>query len=86
MEGAPDTGLVPCGQPSPPGHAWAEAQLLRQVLPLDASRVDQLEIGTAHAAGDPTADPLVAALRRVFNSQVSKTSHALADRVRIDGD
>lgn len=51
-----------------------------------AGRVDQPKIGTAHAAGYPTADSLIAALRRVLDSQVSKTPHPLADRVRTDGD
>ncbi|MFF2126742.1 glycosyltransferase [Streptomyces olivochromogenes] len=51
-----------------------------------AGRVDRPKIGTAHVAGYPTADSLIAALRRVLDSQVSKTSHPLADRVRTDGD
>ncbi|MDQ1022704.1 hypothetical protein QF035_000286 [Streptomyces umbrinus] len=41
MESAPVADLVPCGQPSPAGHARAETELLGQVLPLDAGVQDE---------------------------------------------
>lgn len=40
MELVPDTGLAPGGKPPPAGYARAEAQLLGQVLPLDAGVQD----------------------------------------------
>lgn len=35
MEPLPDAGLVPVAQSAPAGHARAETEVLRQVLPLD---------------------------------------------------
>jgi hypothetical protein len=37
MEPLPDTGFLPLDQATPAGHPRAEAQLLRQVFPRDAS-------------------------------------------------
>lgn len=41
MELILDAGLVPCGQPSPAGHAGYEARFLGQVLPLHAGVQDE---------------------------------------------
>ncbi|MEV5357767.1 glycosyltransferase [Streptomyces sp. NPDC052693] len=50
-----------------------------------ARRVDELGVGLAHGAGDPTAASLTAALDRVLDPQVAQAAHALAGRVRTDG-
>lgn len=50
-----------------------------------ALRVDQLGIGTAHAAGVPTADSLTSALERSLRSDVAVRARSIAAAVRRDG-
>jgi len=50
-----------------------------------AERVEQLGIGTAHAAGAPTADSLTAALDRALHPEVAVRARAIAGQVRTDG-
>ena len=53
-------------------HYWAE-------------RVQQVGIGTEHAAGAPTAESLTHALARVLDPGVVATARAFAATVRTDG-
>ena len=50
-----------------------------------AGRVQQLGIGTAHAASTPTADSLTSALEQTLQPDVAARSHAIATAVRSDG-
>jgi vancomycin aglycone glucosyltransferase len=50
-----------------------------------AKRVQQAGIGTAHAAGAPTAESLTHALTRVLDPGVVATARAFAAAVRTDG-
>jgi vancomycin aglycone glucosyltransferase len=50
-----------------------------------AERIDQLGAGVAHASATPTVDSLVAALRRVLQSEAAGRAKSLATAVRRDG-
>jgi vancomycin aglycone glucosyltransferase len=50
-----------------------------------ARRVQQLGIGTAHAAGAPTAESLTEALRRTLHPDVAVRARSVAATVRADG-
>jgi len=53
-------------------HYWAE-------------RVQRLGIGSAHAAGSPTAESLTAALERALGPEVADRARSIAGMVRRDG-
>lgn len=61
MQALPDAGLVPVPQSAPARHAGAEAELLRQMLPLHSGvqhvqdPAEHLPIRQRLAAGIPTA-------------------------------
>jgi vancomycin aglycone glucosyltransferase len=50
-----------------------------------AGRVDDLEIGSAHAAGAPTTDSLVTALDHALEPAVAVTARSVAAAVHTDG-
>ncbi|MFG3002254.1 glycosyltransferase [Streptomyces sp. NPDC048340] len=50
-----------------------------------ARRVEQLGIGSAHPAGEPTPDSLLTALRHALDSEVADTARTVAGEVRTDG-
>jgi vancomycin aglycone glucosyltransferase len=50
-----------------------------------AQRVEQLEVGIAHASGSPTADSLTEALRRTLHSEVEVRARSVSATVRVDG-
>ncbi|MFE0186931.1 glycosyltransferase [Streptomyces sp. NPDC058989] len=50
-----------------------------------AHRVDRLGIGSAHPAGEPTADSLLAALRHALERDVAGRARTVAGAVRTDG-
>jgi vancomycin aglycone glucosyltransferase len=50
-----------------------------------AKRVDDLGIGSAHAAGAPTTETLSAALERALRKEVAERARDIATKVRTDG-
>ncbi len=50
-----------------------------------AQRVQQLGVGSAHAAGAPTADSLTGALEHALQTSVAARARAIATQVRGDG-
>ena len=67
MELVPDTGFVPGCQAAPAGHARAEAQLLGQVLPLDAGVQDEQDAAQGLPVGH--SRPSLDLFRRWFGQQ-----------------
>jgi vancomycin aglycone glucosyltransferase len=50
-----------------------------------AGRVQQLGIGTAHAASTPTAESLTAALERTLQPGIAYAARSVGSRMRVDG-
>lgn len=50
-----------------------------------AHRIEQLGVGTAHAAGAPTTESLTTALARTLEREVADRARSLASSVRSDG-
>jgi vancomycin aglycone glucosyltransferase len=72
-------------------HAAARAGAAQVVIPQHydqyywGQRVEELDLGTAHAASAPTVDSLTQALERALAPEVTDCAHSLAQRVRGDG-
>jgi vancomycin aglycone glucosyltransferase len=50
-----------------------------------AGRVNELDVGTAHAAGAATTESLTSALERTLQAGVAARARSLADAMRRDG-
>jgi hypothetical protein len=83
MQALPDTGPVPVPQLAPARHAGAEAELLREMLPLD-SGVQPVQDPAEHLPIRQRLRPGYRKRRSRCGSNGSRRSHSSSDTIHGD--